>query len=617
MSTYEQLKGLKVKYLSADTSGDRSVEGELFYNSSDFGLKSHIAVGAFSSGGSMLTARRAMSGGAGTQTAGLIAGGYISDFQNATEEYNGTGWAAGGNIPTALYYISVAGTQTAGLAIGGGDPVKQETLEYNGSAWTDVGNAPEIRKMLGRAGTQTASLFAGGNDGPNAASSEAFIYDGTNFTNITDLPSNRGGGHLSGGSQTASVHAGGSLGPPGLATTTVEWDGSSWSEGGSYPLPGQNQHSSSPSGYNQFVGGGYVSSAVSNKTLFYDGSTWSALADMGTARQQGAGFGSEIAAAFCGGTTGSVTTATEEFNVTTSTITAGAWASGGVLPAVNNGLAGAGTQTAALAFGSRTPGQTQKTNEYNGSSWTASNDINYAAGNSAGLGTQTAAVSIGGGDGGASNNASSSYNGTSWTSNNTLNGARSLAGGAGTDAAGLANGGFANPPGAVLNTSEHWDSTSWTTSNNMNTARMGCSSAGTQANAVTFGGIDYPAGTFYANAEDYNGSTWTNGSSMNAVRNMYNGGDGVAASAAWAIGGDASSNPLGSDTTFVELYNETVWVTQPPLATGRRSGATSKHGTSSATLFFGGRNGNSDKNLTEEFTGETTAVNAAKTIDFD
>ncbi len=107
MSTYEQLKGLKVKYLSADTSGDRVVEGELFYNSSDFGLKSHIAVGAFSSGGSMLTARRAMSGGAGTQTAGLIAGGYISDFQNATEEYNGTGWAAGGNIPTALYYISV------------------------------------------------------------------------------------------------------------------------------------------------------------------------------------------------------------------------------------------------------------------------------------------------------------------------------------------------------------------------------------------------------------------------------------------------------------------------------------------------------------------------------
>ena len=145
---------------------------------------------------------------------------------------------------------------------------------------------------------------------------------------------------------------------------------------------------------------------------------------------------------------------------------------------------------------------------------------------------------------------------------------------------------------------------------------MGCSSAGTQANAVTFGGIDYPAGTYYANAEDYNGSTWTNGSSMNAVRNMYNGGDGVAASAAWAIGGDASTNPLGSDTTFVELYNETVWVTQPPLATGRRSGATSKHGTSSAALAASGGPASGRTSASEEFTGATTAA-TAKTIDFD
>ena len=50
MSTYESLKGLKVKYLSADTSGDRLQEGEIFYNSTDFGLKSHIAVGAWSAG---------------------------------------------------------------------------------------------------------------------------------------------------------------------------------------------------------------------------------------------------------------------------------------------------------------------------------------------------------------------------------------------------------------------------------------------------------------------------------------------------------------------------------------------------------------------------------------
>ena len=77
---------------------------------------------------------------------------------------------------------------------------------------------------------------------------------------------------------------------------------------------------------------------------------------------------------------------------------AGAWATGGNLNfgrEQNTGLS-VGTQTAGLLFGgdNPTPGGTVKTEEYNGSSWTASNDINYAAGNSAGLGTQTAAVLV-------------------------------------------------------------------------------------------------------------------------------------------------------------------------------------------------------------------------------
>ena len=49
MSTYQELKGLKVKYLSADTSGDRAKEGEIFYNSTSSNLASHIAVGAWAS----------------------------------------------------------------------------------------------------------------------------------------------------------------------------------------------------------------------------------------------------------------------------------------------------------------------------------------------------------------------------------------------------------------------------------------------------------------------------------------------------------------------------------------------------------------------------------------
>ena len=607
MSTYEQLKGLKVKYLSADTSGDRSVEGELFYNSSDFGLKSHIAVGAFSAGGNMLTARRAMTGGAGTQTAGLIAGGYVTALMNNTEEYNGNGWSSSGNLPTALYYISVAGTQTAGLAIGGGDPVKQETLEYNGSAWTDVGNAPEIRKMLGRAGTQTASLFAGGNDGPNAASSEAFIYDGTNFTNITDLPSNRGAGHVSGGSQTASVHAGGSLGPPGLATTTVEWDGSSWSEGGSYPLPGQNQHSSNPSGYNQFVGGGTTSGAVTNKTLFYDGSTWSALANMGTARQQGAGFGSETAAAFCGGTTGSVTTATEEFNVTTSTITGAAWASGGNMTSGRGGGGDCGIYTAGLVFGGNpgsAPYTTANSEEYNGSAWSEGNNLGHAASDVSGAGTQTAAVAFAFSDNPTAS--TQEYNGTSWSEVNDLPGNQAQGRGIGIQTAALLVG--YSSPGTATN---EYDGTNWTTGGNHNNKRSNQKPGGwgTQTAAILASGYQTPPAVLITNTELYNGTSWTE--TGHAVV------QGIKRTSATTAGTSTSGMLMGGGTvagdnttsSLTQAYNGTVWVTSANLATARIN--PQGFGTTSNAVVCGATN------ATEEFTGETTAVNAAKSIDFD
>ena len=286
---------------------------------------STVTAAAFSSGGNMNTARRAMSGGAGTATAGLVAGGYISDFSNATEEYDGSSWTNGGNYPASKYYAMIAGTQTAGLGVGGGDPVVAETCEYNGSTWTDVGNAPESRKMMGRSGTQTAALFAGGNDGPNAAVAEAFTYDGSSFTNITDLPSNRGSGHVSGGSQTASVHAAGSLGPPGYTDTTVEWNGSAWGAGGTHLFSGQSQmNSNNTSGYNNSSAGGYGTSAapsgITGVGCSYDGTSWFTTAPLSTARQQGSGFGGVDDFVVCAGTTGSATAATEEFAAETTSL---------------------------------------------------------------------------------------------------------------------------------------------------------------------------------------------------------------------------------------------------------------------------------------------------------
>jgi hypothetical protein len=60
-------------------------------------------------------------------------------------------------------------------------------------------------------------------------------------------------------------------------------------------------------------------------------------------------------------------------------------------------LAGAGTQTAALAFGGLNPPVSSATEEYDGNSWTTSpGSLNTARYSLAGAGTQTAALAFGG-----------------------------------------------------------------------------------------------------------------------------------------------------------------------------------------------------------------------------
>jgi hypothetical protein len=59
-------------------------------------------------------------------------------------------------------------------------------------------------------------------------------------------------------------------------------------------------------------------------------------------------------------------------------------------------LGGAGTQTAALAFGGFSTANTAATEAYNGSTWTSVTSLNTARQSLAGCGTQTAALAFGG-----------------------------------------------------------------------------------------------------------------------------------------------------------------------------------------------------------------------------
>jgi hypothetical protein len=119
---------------------------------------------------------------------------------------------------------------------------------------------------------------------------------------------------------------------------------------------------------------------------------WATGGNLNTARYfiASASAGTQTAALGFGGTTGSITGVTESYNGTS-------WSPVTSLSTARNGLGGAGIQTAAVAFAGNDPVDvTGATEEWNGSSWTSVNSMNTARYLLGGTGIQTAALAVGG-----------------------------------------------------------------------------------------------------------------------------------------------------------------------------------------------------------------------------
>ena len=79
MSTYTELKGLKVKYLAANP--DPGTSGDVWYDSAADALKAFVGRAAWSAGSSLNTARN-IGAFFGTQTAAVSGGGKLVLFLN-------------------------------------------------------------------------------------------------------------------------------------------------------------------------------------------------------------------------------------------------------------------------------------------------------------------------------------------------------------------------------------------------------------------------------------------------------------------------------------------------------------------------------------------------------
>jgi len=328
MATYQDIKGLKVKFLSADPSN--LLEGDVWYNSTSNTLKAAIfGAAAWSAGGSM-SVPRGDGNGAGTQTACLYGGGTNPGDTTETEEYDGSAWTTGGAMNHGAAARGSGGTLTAALAYGGtkapATPPAYYTNpaeEYNGTAWTTVTAMPAGKASMGSGGTQTAALSGTGVTAPAPADPETNTteeYDGTNWTTGGVVnTARRGLTRAVMGTLTAGLILGGRVATT-AQSAAEEYDGSSWTSVTSYP---QNIRAGSAAGtqISSMACGGQTTtgSAPTTQTasFSYDGTSWTAQAALGTARYQNMSNGVDATASITcagSGSPGAQLATTEEYN---------------------------------------------------------------------------------------------------------------------------------------------------------------------------------------------------------------------------------------------------------------------------------------------------------------
>ena len=257
----------------------------------------------------------------------------------------------------------------------------------------------------------------------------------------------------------------------------------SWSSGTSMPSASAGRGMAGPTSAAIAYGGtGPPGTASQTLTEYYNGTSWTEVADLNQGRFMGdpATQGSQTAALFAAG----AYNGTNQDNV--ESWNGSAWSEVNNVPtAAHSYAAGAGTQTAALAIGAGPPNRALVAS-WDGSNWTDVGELNEGRYFNSAAGTQTAGITFSGDPGSPFTANTETYDGTSWTEVNNLNTARSTGGGAGTQTSALMITGYT--PTIIANT-EQWDGTSWTEVADVATARTRPGSTGaTAVNAMIAGG---------------------------------------------------------------------------------------------------------------------------------
>ena len=278
-------------------------------------------------------------------------------------------WASGGNMTAGdLKHRMCFGTYQASQATGGND-VSGNALgkseQYDGTSWTEVGDLNTNRSYGGNAGITTAGICFGGLDHPGAAVSVSEEWNGSSWAEGNDLNATKYYAG-SGGTQTAAMMVGGL---PGRTSEFETYNGTSWTE----------EDHGLANARSQCGGWGITTSALmcggaptTGNTETYDGSSWTETGDLNTARSGEGGSSLNMGGVGTNGLKfgGSPHHAqTEQFNGST-------WTEMADLPVALFGNGGTGTGDNALSIGGNSPPNTYRDDTYE---WTNINAVTFTS----------------------------------------------------------------------------------------------------------------------------------------------------------------------------------------------------------------------------------------------
>jgi hypothetical protein len=369
-----------------------------------------------------------------------------------------------------------------------------------------VGDLNTTRRFLAADGPYTASLAFGGTTGSVSGTTES--WDGSSWTEVSDLATARYGLGGGGPSNTVAIAFSGDVPGTGLANTEE------WSFGGIQPTDAANYADA-------ITGDFYYNSTTGQFKTVNDGG-----------------------------------------------VPIGTWASGGTLPRETYASAASGTVSATLLWGGYDDsGYFDDSLEFDGTSWGSPVNMNVpGTSNRYGVGTQTATLAISG------------YN-------------------------------TSPAPGVGMPQVESYNGSAWSEIADVSTGVSGHGVAGNTSNAIKYGGTtamvspSHPTKSYEAKTEQYNGSSWTEVGDLNTAREGITFANQMPYTAGVAVGG---ANAPGAVLAIHETWNGSAWTETTDLNEGMSNGGGASDGTQTSIIIFGGNDPSPGYLATNEFWNGTS-----------